>query len=150
MPSETSNTADELRRLIAEGYLSEDALQAITGISGVALASFLRDAPSGKPRIVAWPAAGALSDDESVRVSTFAAQLTSFDIDDDARLKAIFESLTIDCLLTLENIAQLTGLDVEDLASALRDPRTVPIERKYELAIRGSYLVNAFNRARGQ
>ncbi|HWD61778.1 MAG TPA: HTH domain-containing protein, partial [Humibacter sp.] len=90
------------------------------------------------------------SDDESVRVSTFAAQLASFDIDDDARLKGIYESLTIDCRLTGENISQLTGLDVEDVEGAVCDPRTVPIEKKYALAIKGSYLVNAVNRARGQ
>lgn len=93
----------------------------------------------------------ALSNDESARLSTLAAHLTDgLRIDDDDRLRAKFESLTIECRLTPRNIAQLTGLDIDDLESALRDPRTVPIEKKYELAIKGSYLINAVNRARGQ
>ena len=83
-------------------------------------------------------------------LSVLAGYLTEgLRIGDDERLKAIFESLTIECRLTLGNIAQLTGLDVEDLENAVRDPRTVPIEKKYELAIKGSYLINAVNRARG-
>ncbi|WP_423739425.1 HTH domain-containing protein [Cryobacterium zongtaii] len=45
-------------------------------------------------------------------LSILAAPLTEgLRIGDDERLKAIWESLTIDCRLTLRNIAQLTGLD---------------------------------------
>jgi hypothetical protein len=32
----------------------------------------------------------------------------------------------------------------------LRDPRTVSADKKYELAMRGSYLVNVVNQARGR
>ena len=39
-----------------------------------------------------------------------------------------------------------TGLDIEDLKSPMYDRRTVPIEKKYELAMKGSYLINAVNR----
>lgn len=70
-------------------------------------------------------------------------------IGSDDRLKAIFETLIIECRLTPRNIARLTGLNAEDVESALRDPRILPIERKYELAIKGSYLINTVNRARG-
>lgn len=65
-------------------------------------------------------------------------------------LKGILEGLTIECHLTLANIAQLTELDADDLERALRDPRTVPVEKKYELAVKGSYLINAVNQARRQ
>jgi len=50
--------------------------------------------------------------------------------------------------LTLENISQLTGLEVDDLAAALDDPRSIPTEKKYALAIKGSYFINAVNQAR--
>lgn len=147
MTSETYNTADELRRIVAEGRISEDALQAITGIQPEMLRPFLDEAKPGMTGLTTQ----ALSSDESARLSILAAHLTEgLRIGDDERLKAIFESLTIECRLTLRNIARLTGLDVEDLEGALRDPRTVPIEKKYELAIKGSYLINAVNRARGQ
>lgn len=140
---------DELRRIIAEGSVSEDALQAITGIQPEKLRSFLNDAKRGMSGFTAEPQA--LSNNESARLSILAAHLTEgLRIGDDERLKAIFETLAIECRLTPQNIAQLTALGLGDLESVLRDPRTVPIERKYELAIRGSYLINAVNRARGQ
>lgn len=149
MTSEMHNPVDVLRRIIAEGSVSEDALQAIMGIQPEKLRSFLNDAKRGMSSFTAEPQA--LSNDESARLSILAAHLTEgLRIGDDDRLKAIFESLTIECRLTPRNIAQLTGLGVDDLESVLRDPRTVPIEKKYELAIKGSYLINAFNRARGQ
>ena len=143
----TSNPADELRRLIAEGRISHEALHAITGISPAALATFLREAPSGTPVISTW--SSPLSSDESGRLNILASQLAEgFQIDDDVRLRAIFEGLTIDCKLTLENIAQLTGIDMDDLAAALDDPRSIPTEKKYALAIKGSYFINAVNQAR--
>lgn len=129
MTSEMHNSADELRRIIAEGRISEDALQAITGIQPEKLRSFLNEAMSGTTGLTAEPQA--LSNDESARLSILAAHLTEgLRIGDDERLKAIFESLTIECRLTPRNIAQLTGLDVDDLESALRDPRTVPLAKK--------------------
>ena len=149
MTSEIFNPADELRRIIAEGRISEDALQAITGMPPEKLRSFLIEATPGMTGLTTE--LQALSNDESARLSILAAHLTEgLRIGDDERLKAIFESLTIECRLTPREIAQLTGLDVDDLEGALRDPRTVPIEKKYELAIKGSYLINAVKRARGQ
>jgi GTP-sensing pleiotropic transcriptional regulator CodY len=71
-------------------------------------------------------------------------------IGNDERLKAIFESLTVECRLTPRNIARLTGVDVDVIENVLREPRTISIEKKYELAIKGSYLINAANQARGQ
>jgi hypothetical protein len=149
MTSETYNPADELRRILAKGGISEEALQAITGIQPEKLRFFIDEAKPGMTAFTSEPPA--LSDDEIGRLSILAGYLTEgMRIGDDERLKAIFESLTIECRLTFGNIAQLTGLDAEDLENAVRDPRTVPIEKKYELAIKGSYLIGAVNRARGQ
>jgi predicted DsbA family dithiol-disulfide isomerase len=145
------STADELRRIIADGRISEEALQAITGIQPEKLQSSLNEAGAKHGMMAFTTEPQALSNDEIARLSILAAQLTEgLRIGDDERLKAIFESLTIQCRLTLGNIAQLTGLDVDDLQSALRDPRTLPLEKKYELAVKGSYLIGAVNRARGQ
>ncbi len=147
MASETHNTADELRRIIAEGRISEEALQTITGIQPEKLRSFLDEANPGVAGLSTEPQA--LSVDESTRLSILAAQLTEgLRIGDDERLTAIFESLTIECRLTLANIAQLTGVEDDDLESLLHDPQNVSIEKKYELALKGSYLIGAVNRAR--
>lgn len=149
MTVEAQNPAAELRRIIVEGHISEDALQAIMGIQPEKLLTYLDEAKHGMTRLTTERQL--LSNDESARLSILAGQLTvGLQIGDDERLKAIFESLTIECHLTIQNISQLTGINIEDLDSALHDPRTVPVEKKYELAIRGSYLINAVNQARGQ
>ncbi|QYF75157.1 HTH domain-containing protein [Cryobacterium sp. PAMC25264] len=147
MNPEIYDTGAELRRIIAAGQVSEDALEAITGISAEKLRSFLDDA---RPRVLGLTSERlVLSTDESTRLSVLAAQLTvGLPIGDDERLRATIESLTVECRLTLANIARLTGLAIDDLASALRDPRTVSLDTKFRLAGRCSYLINAVNRAR--
>jgi hypothetical protein len=118
----------------------------MTGISADELATFLQSAPSGAQRTRIAPT---LSQTESARISTLSAQLTAGrEVGDDRRLKAIFESLTIVCHLTLLNISKLTGLDVVDIEQALLEPQTLSAEKKYQLAVRGSYLINAINQAR--
>ncbi|NNC14046.1 hypothetical protein HII28_19485 [Planctomonas sp. JC2975] len=147
MTSETLNTADQLRRLIADGRVSEAALQAFTGITSDALMTFLRDAPFGTPGISRN--ATSLSADEGMRLSTLAAQLTQgLTEDDDFRVKAIVEVLMAQCRLTAQNIALLTGIELSQLESFLSDPDTVPVQTKYELAVRAAYLINAANAAR--
>ena len=90
-----------------------------------------------------------LSADEATRLSVLASQiLQGFDIGDDERLQAILEGLTTQFHLTLENVALLTRLGSADVAAALRDPSSLPAERKYALATRLSYLTNAVERAR--
>lgn len=149
MTVEAQNPAAELRRLIAEGRLSEDALQAITGIQPDALLRSLAETQTGMMRVTTEPPSP--STEETSRLTLLAAQLTAgLQIADDDRLTAIFESLTVECRLTVQNIARLVGLDVEDVEKALHDPRSVAIERKYELATRGSFLINAVNQARGR
>ncbi|RFA10892.1 hypothetical protein B7R54_18020 [Subtercola boreus] len=142
------NPADELRILIGDGGITEDAVRSITGITTEKLRSFLNQAQSGM--VVADPEKmEVLSTDESMRLSILVAQLTAgFQIDDDERLTAILESLTLECGLTVPNIARLTGLEIEDLESGLHDPASVPIEKKYALALRSSYVINAVGLAR--
>jgi hypothetical protein len=149
MTVDAQNPAAELKRMIVEGDVSEDTLQTITGIQPEKLLAYLDQATPGMMTLTTERQSP--SNDESTRLSIFVGHLTvGLQIGDDDRLKAIFETLTVQCHLTVQNIAQLTGLSIEDLDSALRDPRTVPIEKKYELAIRGSHLINAVNQARGQ
>lgn len=149
MTVESQNPAAELKRIIVEGHISEDALQTITGIQPEKLLTYLDQATPGMTRLTTERQL--LSNDESARLSILVGQLTvGLQIGDDERLKTILESLTIECHLTIQQISQLTGLNIEDLDSALHDPRTIPAEKKYELAIRGSYLINAVNQARGQ
>jgi len=50
--------------------------------------------------------------------------------------------------LTARNIADLAGLDVGDVDGVLRDPGSLPAEKKYRLALAGSHLINAVNLAR--
>lgn len=150
--AEAYDASAELRRIVEEGRISEEALQAITGIQVGRIRSFLRGVEQGMRRVTAGAAPPPLSSDETARLALLTAQLTDglpIDDDDDERLRAVFESLTIECRLTLQNLSALTGLAVDDIEGVLRDPRTLPPATKYELASRGGYLINAFNRARG-
>ncbi len=47
MTAEGSNPAEDLRRVITEAHISEDALQAMTGIQPEKLRSFLDEAQPG-------------------------------------------------------------------------------------------------------
>ncbi|MFE4951807.1 HTH domain-containing protein [Leifsonia sp. NPDC056665] len=145
MTTEAFNTAEEVRRLLDEGRISEEALQAITGITPEALRSFVSEDANG---LTAEPQA--LSGDQGARLSVLAAQLTvGMRIDDDQRLTSIYESLTVECRLSRSSIAALTGIAIEDLERVLSDPQAVSFEKRYELAIKGAYLINAVNLARG-
>ncbi|QNE45791.1 hypothetical protein F1C58_01935 [Glaciihabitans sp. INWT7] len=149
MTVEAHDPAAELGRLVAEGRISEDALQAITGIQADTLLRLLENTQPGMARVTTKTQPP--SNDDTSRFSIVAAQLTTgLQIADDDRLKAIFRSLTAECHLTVRNVALLTGLEVDDVEKALHDPRTLTFERKYGLAIRGSFLINAVSRARGR
>ncbi len=147
MTTPDGSVATDLRRLIAEDRISEEALSAILRIEPGKLAALLvDDTPPRGGMVLDEPR---LSPEEATRVSRFTAQLTyGLDIDDDERLQGILESLAVECRLSLDNIAGLTGLDVHDLRVARREPRNLPSDTKYAVALRTSYLVNAVNQAR--
>lgn len=147
MAAQMFNTAEELSRAVADGRISETALEAITQTPAATLQAFLTG--SGKDTYGVTTSLQPLSADEGTRLSVLASQiLHGFDIGDDERLQAILEGLTTQFHLTLENIALLARLDSADLATARRDPSSLPAERKYALATRLSYLTNAIERAR--
>lgn len=149
MSSRSIDVLSELNRLIEEGALSERSIETLTGIRGTDLHTLLVEEREGARPIGAD--APALTSDENVRLSMLAAQLTDgLTVADDDRLKSILESLTSQAHLTVENIAQLTGLRVEDLEQVLDDPQVVSEAKKYAIAIRCSYLVNAANVARSR
>ncbi|MEV4688220.1 HTH domain-containing protein [Microbacterium sp. LWH3-1.2] len=148
MTSHGQSVVDELKRLVAEGHISVEALHVITGVPADSVRALLGQAPLVAAGLS--PKSAALAANENRRLSILTAQLTDgMQIGDDERLKGIVESLTIECHLTLENIAGLTGLDVHDLELALQAPQALSADKKYALATKSSYLINAINQARG-
>lgn len=146
MTSQTFNTSDELRRVIAEGRISEDALQAITSIHPDKLRAFLDEPLPGATGLTRTPQE--LSGDERARLSVLASQITQgLEINDDERLQAILEGLTAQFRLTVVNIALLADVELEDVETALRDPGSLSAETKYRLALKTLYVGNAINQA---
>ncbi len=136
----------QLAGLIAQGKLSLDALHLMTGIDSERLTSVLKQDPHPTGMRAGAPT---LSEDENMRLSVLAGHLAhGFDIPDDDRIRAIAESLITEGGLTVENIALLAGVDADVVRAVSTDPGSVSPHEKYAFAVRGSYLVNAVNRAR--
>jgi hypothetical protein len=132
--------------MVAEGRISEESLQAITGIRGDAIASLLGATHEREPGLFAPPSA--FSPDEIGRLSTLVDQLAEgLQVDDDVRLSAIIQTLTVQFRMTHQHIALLIGMDPNDLESILSNPNAAQPERKCALAIRASYLMNAIGNA---
>ena len=132
------NVGDELGRLIAEGSISMQALTAITGIAPARLKRLLDLEPSLSA------AANEFSEDEILRVSTLAGQLTwGAEIGDYERLRAIVETLTTQFELTNENIARLARIEMEELEAFFDDPDSVSWEAKFRMAMRLYHLFHA-------
>ncbi|WP_066042143.1 HTH domain-containing protein [Herbiconiux solani] len=147
--SEGFDVAGELNRLVEQGLVTEEALVAMTGIPGESIRAFLRSPASARAGMTAGPQP--LAPSEGAPLGLLAAQLTEgLRIGDDERLRGILESLTIECRLSVENLARLAGVTVAEVEAALRDPAALQFEARYALMSRGSYLVNAVNTARGR
>jgi hypothetical protein len=147
MTTQMFNPAEELKRAVDEGRLSEESLEAITEVPTARLRFFLAGPEAGVVGVTAKPQP--LSSDEATRLAVLAAQIgQGLEIDDDERLRATLEGLTAQFHLTPENIALLIHAEPTDLAVALREPASLPADRKYALASRLSYLTNAIERAR--
>ncbi|WP_020075826.1 HTH domain-containing protein [Cryocola sp. 340MFSha3.1] len=132
------NVGDELGRLIAEGSISMPALTAITGIAPTRVKKLLDLEPGLST------AASEFSEDEILRVSRLAGQLTwGAEIGDYERLRAIVETLTAQFELTHENIARLARIEMEELEAFFDDPDSVSWEAKFAMAMRVYYLFHA-------
>lgn len=149
MTAQGHDVAADVRRLIAEGRISERALQVVMQIAPEKIAAFLADDSAGATGLVTEEPA--LSPEESTRVSILTAQLAyGFEIDDDERLRATLEALTAECGFTLQHLSRLTGLAIDDLTTALDNPGALQSETRYRIALRASYLINAANQARAR
>lgn len=137
---------DELQELIRQGKISEEALYAITGIVPEVLSEVVSSDASLPPGMTSEKQLPSI--DEVRRLSMLAGQLAyGFEIDDDERLRGIVESLTTVCKLSIQNIAHLTGVAVDDVQLILTEPNSATLESKYALGMRASYLINAVNQA---
>lgn len=67
--------------------------------------------------------------------------------DDDVRLRALVETLTLQYNLTHENIALLIDADATDIEAAAIDAATIDAGKKYRLALRLSYVLTAISNA---
>lgn len=148
MTSRPQDIAAEIRKMIDDGRLSLDAVERMTGIEHQSLVSFLEDDHSAASTELLQAETPLMAGD-SGRLATLVAQLTEgLQIDDDARVKGILESLVAACGLTPDNLAKLLGVDERTVTSALDDIASMSIEARYVLGIRGSYLIGAINQAR--
>jgi hypothetical protein len=147
MTTESFDVLDELRRLLAKGSVSAEAIGAILGISSEA-AMAVAEARPGVGANGLSMSLSSLTDDQRARLSGLVVQLaTVHDVEDDLRLRAILETLTMRFRLTPQNIALLTNMRVSDIEGVLHDPARISPERKYELAVRTSNLFLAIANA---
>ncbi len=141
------DVAADARRLIAEGHISEHALQAVTKVAPERITALLATGGAAGLSSDEPP----LSPDENRSVSILVGQLAhGLDIADDERLRAMLEALTGECGFTLQNISRLTHVPVDEVTAARDDPGTLTSDTRYALALRVSYLINAVNQARAR
>ena len=144
MSTEAYDVDQGLRHLIDTGRISTESLSAITGITTATLAEYL--AAEHQPGMTAAPSA--LSGTQSTQLSMLSVLLTEgLAEDDDVRLRALIETLTLQYNLTHENIALLIDADVADIDAVATDPSTVDAANKYRLALRLSYVLTSISNA---
>lgn len=148
----TFEIPSDLRRLISEGKISEDGVATIARLNPDALRKFLeQDGRSAVGVVSITSDKPPLSDEATWRVIVLTGNLTTgMDVENDARLTAILEGLTITFPLTIENLSRLTGISAADFEQALIDPKLIPIATKYDMAIKASYIFSTLQQARGE
>lgn len=144
MSTEAYDVGQGLRYLIDTGRISTESLSAITGITPTTLREYLEK--EHQPGMTAAPSG--LSGAQGTQLSMLAVLLTDgLAEDDDVRLRALVEMLTLQYNLTHENIALLIGADVADVEAVALDAATVGADKKYRLAVRLSYVLTAISNA---
>ncbi len=148
MTSETQNIVEQLQGLIDVGRVSLEAISLMTGIEIESLQAFV-DSDGSRAQVELVQAETPLLPGDAGRLATLIAQLTEgLQIDDDERVQGILETLVAACGLTSSNAAKLLQVDEGLLDRALIDIGSVPVETRYALGVRGSYLIGAVNQAR--
>lgn len=141
---------EELSRLITEGAITEQALQAMTQIDSAKLHAAL-ESGQHRPTMMVSADGQLFTNDENMRLSMLAGHLANgMSLPDDERLTSIVESLIGEVHLTVDNVARLADVSAQDVSQVLHSPEAVPAEVKYAIAIRTSYLINVINTARGR
>lgn len=69
------------------------------------------------------------------------------EVEDDARLRAVFKSLTITQGWSPEMRAHRLRVDADHIATALREPAALSAEETLPLALRGQWLISVLNLA---
>lgn len=144
MSTEAYDVDEGLGHLIDTGRISPESLSAITGITTTTLQDYL----AAGHQLGTTAAPSALSGTQSTQLSTLSVLLTEgLTEDDDVRLRALVETLTLQYNLTHENIALLIDADAADVEAIATDAATVDADRKYRLALRLSYVLTAISNA---
>jgi hypothetical protein len=144
MSTEAYDVDQGLHHLVKTGRLSIESLSAITGIPATALHEYL--AAENQPGLSGTPAT--LSGTQSAQLSMLSVHLTEgLAEDDDVRLRALVETLTLQYNLTHENIALLIDADATDIESAATDAATIDADKKYRLALRLFYVLTSISNA---
>lgn len=144
MSTEAHDVDQGLHHLVDTGRLPIESLSAITGITTTALHEYL--ATEHQPGLSGAPAT--LSGTQSAQLSMLSVLLTEgLAEDDDVRLRALVETLTLQYNLTHENIALLIDADATDIEAAAIDAATIDAGKKYRLALRLSYVLTAISNA---
>jgi hypothetical protein len=144
MSTEAYDVDQGLRHLVDTGRISLESLTAMTGIPPTALHEYL--SAEHRPGMTAAPAG--LSASQTSQLSMLSVLLTvGLSEDDDVRLRALVETLTLQFELTHENIALLIDAEATDVETAAHDAAKLSASKKYRLAVRLSYLVTAIGNA---
>ncbi|WP_412148584.1 HTH domain-containing protein [Curtobacterium flaccumfaciens] len=144
MSTEAYDVDQGLRHLVKSGRMSTESLSAITGIATTTLQGHL--AGDNEPGMTA--PTSALTGSQGTQLAMLAVLLTDgLNEDDDVRLRALVESLTLQYKLTHENIALLIDADAADIAAIADDAAQVDAGKKYRLGVRLSYLLTAIGNA---
>jgi len=149
MTSENTDPLDELESLVRGGKVSLASIEAILDVPAGRLDALLAEPSRGGMRLITEGPSPSVED--AARLSTLVGYLArGLDgrIGDDERLTAILETLTDVFHFTPENIALLAQVDPHTVRAFVDDPASVPVEARYRMGIRCSYLLSGIAQSR--